>query len=47
MQLTNKGSYQTAPMRRLILCFAGRTYHIVENFMSRLIYRLLVYLALA
>ena len=33
---TSKGSDQTAHMRRLIWGFAGRTYHIVGNFMSRL-----------
>ena len=33
-QATSKGSDQTAPMRRLISDFAGRTYHIVGNLMS-------------
>ena len=34
IQATNKGSDQTARMR-----FAGRTYHIVGNIMSRLNYK--------
>ena len=38
LQATSKGSDQTAHMRRLIGGFAGRTYHIVGNFMSRLVY---------
>ena len=33
MQVTSKGSDQTAHMRRLVWAFAGRTYHIVENLM--------------
>ena len=33
MQGTSKGSDQTARMRRLILGFVGRTYHIVGNLM--------------
>ena len=37
MHTAIKGSDQTAGMRRLILGFAGRTYHIVGNLMSRLI----------
>ena len=36
MQATSKGSDQTARTRRLIWGFAGRTYHIVGNLMSRL-----------
>ena len=32
----SKGSDQTARMRRLVRAFAGRTYHIVGNLMSRL-----------
>ena len=36
MQATSKDSDQTAHMRRLILGFAGRTYHIVGNLMLRL-----------
>ena len=36
---TSKGSHQTARMRRLVWAFAGRTYHIVGNLMSPLIYR--------
>ena len=35
--MTSKGSDQTARMRRLVWAFAGRTYHIVGNLMSRLI----------
>ena len=38
MQVTSKGSDQTARMRRQIWGFAGRTYHIVGNLMSRLNY---------
>ena len=38
IQATRKGSDQTARMRRLIWAFAGRTYHIVGNLMSRLKY---------
>ena len=38
MQATSKGSDQTARMHKLILGFAGRTYHIVGNLMSRLNY---------
>ena len=34
--MTNKGSDQTARMRRLIGGFVGRTYHIVGNLMSLL-----------
>ena len=34
IQATNKGSDQTARMRRLIWGFVGRTYHIVGNHMS-------------
>ena len=37
MDATSKGSDQTARKRRLILGFAGRTYHIVGNFVSMLI----------
>ena len=33
IQATSKGSDQTARMRRLVLAFAGRTYHIVGNLM--------------
>ena len=36
MPATSKVSDQTAHMRRLIWDFAGRTYHIVGNLMSRL-----------
>ena len=36
MQATSKGSDQTTRKRRLIWGFAGRTYHIVGNLMSRL-----------
>ena len=36
MDATSKGSDQTARTRRLIRGFAGRTYHIVGNLMSRL-----------
>ena len=36
MQVTSKGSDQTARMRRLIYGFAGRTYYTVGNLMSRL-----------
>ena len=36
IQATSKGSDQTARMRRLLWGFAGRTYHIVGNLMSRL-----------
>ena len=32
-QVTNKGSDQTARMRRLVWAFAGLTYHIVGNLM--------------
>ena len=42
MQATSKGSDQTARMRRLILGFAGWTYHIVVNLMPQLIWKLLV-----
>ena len=35
---TSKGSDQTVRMRRLVWAFAGRTYHIVGNFMPRLIF---------
>ena len=38
MQVTSKGSDQTAHMRRLISGFAGCTYHIVGNLMLRLNY---------
>ena len=38
IQATSKGSGQTVRMHRLIWAFAGRTYHIVGNLMSRLIY---------
>ena len=38
MQATSKGSDQTARMRRLNWCFAGRTYHIVGNITPRLNY---------
>ena len=31
MQMTSKGSDQTARMGRLIWGFAGRTYHIIVN----------------
>ena len=34
----SKGSDQTARMRRLTWGFAGRTYHIFGNLMSRLIW---------
>ena len=37
-QATSKGSDQTARMRRLVWAFAGRTYPIVGNLMSRLRY---------
>ena len=37
MQASSKGSDQTARMGRLIWGFAGPTYHIVGNLMSRLI----------
>ena len=37
-QATSKGSDQTARMRRLVCAFAGRTYLIVGNLMSRLKY---------
>ena len=43
-QVTSKGSDQTARMRRLVWAFTGRTYHIVGNLVSRLIFVLLVYL---
>ena len=33
IQATSKGSDQTARMRRLVLAFAGRIYHIVGNLM--------------
>ena len=36
IQATSKGSDQTAHRCRLIWAFAGRTYHIVGNFMFRL-----------
>ena len=39
-QATSKGSDQTAHMRRLVWAFADRTYHIVGNLMSRLIFML-------
>ena len=35
-QATSKGTDQTVRMRRLVLAFAGHTYHIVGNLMSRL-----------
>ena len=38
IQAISKGTDQTARMRRLIWGFAGRTYHIVRNLMSRLNY---------
>ena len=38
MQATSKGSDQTVHMRRLIWGFAGPTYYIVGNLMSRLNY---------
>ena len=38
IQATSKDSDQTARMYRLVLAFAGRTYHIVGNLMSRLYY---------
>ena len=38
IQARSKGSDQTARMRRLIGGFAGRTYHVVGNLMSRLNY---------
>ena len=41
MQAARKGSDQTAHMRRLIWGFAGRTYHIFGNLMSRLNYSVL------
>ena len=41
MQATSKGSDQTARMRRLVLAFVGRTYHIVGNLMSGVILHLL------
>ena len=37
-QATSKGSDQTVCMRRLVWGFAGRTFHIVGNLMSRLTY---------
>ena len=37
IQVTSKGSDQTARMRRLIGGFDGRTYHIVGNLMPKLI----------
>ena len=37
IQATSKGSDQTARMHRLVGAFAGRTYHIVGNFMLRFI----------
>ena len=36
MQAKSKGSDQTARMCRLICGFAGRSYHIVGNLISRL-----------
>ena len=36
--LAGKGSDQTVPIPKLVMAFAGRTYHIVRN-MSLLIYR--------
>ena len=36
--MTSKGADQTAYLCRLILGFAGRTYHIVGNLTSWLIY---------
>ena len=36
IQAASKDSDQTAHMRRLILGFAGRTYHVVGNLISRL-----------
>ena len=36
IQATSKGSDLTARMRRLVLAFAGRTYHIVGNLRLRL-----------
>ena len=36
IEATSKDSDQTVRMRRLIWGFAGRTYHIVGNLMSRL-----------
>ena len=38
IQATNNGSDQAAHMRRLVLAFAGRTYHIVGNLLSRFNY---------
>ena len=38
IQATSKGCDQTARMCRLIWGFAGSTYHIVGNLMSRLNY---------
>ena len=43
MQMTCKGSDQTARKRRLIRGFAGRTYHIVGNLMLRLKYSQLLF----
>ena len=40
IQGTNKGSDLTAHMHRLVLAFAGRTYHIVGNRMPWLKYKL-------
>ena len=40
IQATSKGSDQTAGMRRLICGFAGCTYHIIRNLMSRLLYNI-------
>ena len=47
IQATSKDSDQTAHMRRLVWAFAGRTYHIVGNLMSRLIFSCHVYLTTA
>ena len=37
IQATSKGSDQSARICRLVWAFAGRTYHIIGNLMSRLI----------
>ena len=43
IQATSKGSDQTERMRSLIRDYAGRTYHIVGNLMSRLIFYLYIF----
>ena len=42
IQATNKGSDQSGRMRRLIWAFAGCTYHIIGNIMSRLKCKIIV-----